>query len=89
MDTKDLYKMHAQPESASGEFAARYDEKIIRLPAVKAAVGLSGATIYRLIKLGDFPGQVKLGRHASGWLESSVQSWIRRKAGQLAINPKS
>ena len=57
-------------------------EKIIRLPAVVQTVGLSRATIYRLIQLGDFPGPIKLGRHASGWCESAIQSWIRQRAGR-------
>lgn len=62
------------------------DEKILRLPEVKAKVGLSTASIYRLIKEGDFPKQIKLGRHASGWLDSEVQSWIKKKAGGQAAN---
>lgn len=52
------------------------NDKIIRLPEVKTSVGLSTATIYRLIKAGDFPAPIKLGKHASGWLESAVQTWI-------------
>lgn len=55
---------------------------VIRLPAVKNTVGLSSATIYRLIKAGDFPPPIKLGRHASGWLLSAVQTWIRERAAQ-------
>lgn len=69
-------------KGASSTFSVPTNEKIIRLPAVKATVGLSRATIYRLIRLGDFPKPVKLGLHASGWLESSIQSWIRQRAGQ-------
>jgi len=69
-------------EGASSTFSVPTNEKIIRLPAVRATVGLSRATIYRLIRLGDFPKPVKLGLHASGWLESAIQSWIRQRAGQ-------
>lgn len=53
---------------------------IIRLPEVKAIVGLSTATIYRLIRAGDFPQQIKLGKNSTGWLESSIQSWVRKRA---------
>lgn len=59
-------------------------ERIIRLPEVKSTVGLSTTTIYRLIKAGEFPAQIKLGQHASGWRESEVQAWIRARAGQSA-----
>jgi prophage regulatory protein len=66
------------------------EKKIIRLPEVKSTVGLSTTTIYRLIKAGEFPAQIKLGQHASGWRESEVQAWIRARAGQPAndIQPK-
>lgn len=62
------------------------NDKIIRLPEVKATVSLSTATIYRLIKAGDFPAPIKLGKHASGWLESAVQTWIQKKAGREPAN---
>ena len=56
------------------------DGTIIRLPEVKAIVGLSTATIYRLIRAGDFPQQIKLGKNSTGWLASSSQSWVRKRA---------
>lgn len=59
------------------------NEKIIRLPQVVAAVGLKKSAIYKKIKLGEFPAPIKLGAHASGWLESDVQQWIRKTAGRL------
>lgn len=39
-------------------------------------VGLSAATIYRRIKAGEFPAQIKLGKHASGWLLSDISAWV-------------
>lgn len=68
--------------SAAAEGKLETTEKIIRMPAVVGTVGLSRATIYRLISLGDFPPPVKLGAHASGWLESAIQRWINQKAGR-------
>ncbi len=56
-------------------------DKIIRLPQVEESVGLKKSAIYKMIKVGEFPAPIKLGKHASGWLESSVQTWIRNKAG--------
>jgi prophage regulatory protein len=55
---------------------------IIRLPQVEESVGLKKSAIYKLIKAGDFPSQIKLGKRASGWLESAVQTWIQKKAGR-------
>lgn len=57
------------------------EKRIIRLPEVKSAVGLSAATIYRRIKAGEFPAQVKLGKHASGWTLSEIEDWIQKQAG--------
>ncbi|WP_106231275.1 helix-turn-helix transcriptional regulator [Halomonas ventosae] len=50
---------------------------IIRLPEVRAMVGLSIPTIYRQMKQGTFPKSVKLtpnGR-AVGWYRSEVEDW--------------
>jgi len=52
--------------------------RLIRLPQVKAMVGLGTTAIYDKIKKGEFPRQVKLGR-LSGWVESEVQDWICRQ----------
>ena len=50
--------------------------RIIRLREVISRVGLCRATIYNLIKKGDFPQQVNLGLNSVGWIESEVQTWI-------------
>lgn len=62
------------------------DDKIIRLPEVIGKVGLKKSAIYKMIKTGDFPAQIKLGKHASGWLDSDIQTWIRKKAGREPAN---
>lgn len=53
-------------------------DKIIRLPQVKALVGLGTTAIYENMKKGGFPKQIKMGS-ASGWLESEVQQWISER----------
>lgn len=63
-----------------------HNDKIIRLPDVLAAVGLKKSAIYKKIKAGEFPAPIKLGAHASGWLESDVQAWIRKQAGRESAN---
>jgi len=49
---------------------------IIRLPEVMQTVGLSRPTVYRMLKAGTFPQQIKLGTAAVGWLRSEVEHWI-------------
>lgn len=50
--------------------------RIIRLREVISRVGLCRATIYNLIKKGEFPHQVHLGLNSVGWVENEVQTWI-------------
>ena len=49
---------------------------IIRLPELLQIVGLSRPSIYRLVKLGEFPQQVKIGLSAVGWSRTEVEHWI-------------
>lgn len=51
-------------------------DRIIKLPEVKARVGLKTTAIYDKIKKGIFPKQVKQGR-SSGWYESEIQAYIK------------
>jgi prophage regulatory protein len=56
------------------------DNQIIKLPAVLKLSALSSATIYRLIKKGEFPKQLKLSERSTGWLLSEVEQWLDDKA---------
>lgn len=53
--------------------------RILRLPDVRKKTGLSRSTIYRLESLGQCPSRLKLGEHASGWIESEWDSWIAKR----------
>lgn len=65
-------------------------EQILRLPQVTDAVGLSRATIYRLISEQRFPQPVRLSSQAVGWLASEVEDWItsREPVGEPDVNPR-
>lgn len=52
------------------------DKKILRLPQVKARVGLGHTNIYNRIKAGTFPAPVSLGARAVGWLSTDIDEWI-------------
>ena len=47
---------------------------ILRLPAVKAASGLSRSTIYARIEQGLWPRPIKLGLRAVGWEAACVEA---------------
>ena len=53
--------------------------QIIKKPTVIKLSTLSSATIYRLIKQGKFPKQIKLSERSSGWLLSEVEQWLEEK----------
>lgn len=51
-------------------------DRLIRLRDVIARVGMSKATIYRKISLGEFPKPVGIGGQSVRWRESTVDGWI-------------
>jgi prophage regulatory protein len=52
-------------------------DKLLTLPEVRGVVGLSSATLYRMIERGDFPRPVKIGR-AARWPTSEVTAFIEK-----------
>ena len=53
--------------------------KAIKLAQVKELTAFSSATIYRLIKKGEFPRQLKLAERSSGWLLEDIYNWLEEK----------
>lgn len=51
-------------------------DKLIRLREVVSRVGMSKATIYRKIALGEFPRPVSVGGQSVRWRESALDEWI-------------
>ncbi len=51
--------------------------QILKLKEISSLTKLSSSTIYRLVQAGEFPKPIKLAAHASGWLESDIDDWIR------------
>lgn len=57
---------------------------IIRLPEVSRMIGLSRASIYRMVKQRTFPASVPLGESAVGWLRAEVVGWIAERVRKRA-----
>ena len=55
--------------------------RILRLPEVSRAVGLSRSSIYQKMDQGRFPNQVKLGGRAVGWRSEEVEEWMKNPYG--------
>ena len=51
------------------------DITFLKLPDVCKKTGLSRSTVYKLIKAGTFPKQIKLTEHSSAWIASEIQEW--------------
>lgn len=54
----------------------RADDRLIRLPEVKARVALSTATIYRKMDDGSFPRAVQIGANSVAWYERDIAAWL-------------
>ena len=53
--------------------------RAIKLPKVKEITSLSNATIYRLIKQGAFPKQIKLSKRTVVWNMDEIDNWLQEK----------
>ena len=55
---------------------SNYEHKVLRIPQVKSATGLSKSSIYSRIAEGAFPKQIPLGPRLVDYLETDIQNWI-------------
>jgi prophage regulatory protein len=54
-------------------------QRIYRRGDLTKITGYSVPYIYELINAGQFPKPIKLGERASGWLESEIAAWQRKR----------
>jgi prophage regulatory protein len=54
------------------------DSFLYKLVAVKAITSLSTATIYRMLKTGDFPKPVRIGPKIVRWRGCDLRNFINR-----------
>jgi len=57
-------------------------DRVVRMKELKKLLGLSNATIYRHIKLNQFPKPTKFFTNIVGWRLSVIEDWIREKEGK-------
>ncbi len=58
-----------------------FTERFLRLPEVQERTGFSRSFIYKSVNDKTFPSPRKVGGRASVWLESEVNTWMSRVAG--------
>lgn len=64
-------------EVASAALTEAYGLRLEPLKAVKIRIGLSEATVYRLLAAGQFPKAHRRVGKKSLWLSTDVDAWIR------------
>jgi prophage regulatory protein len=52
-------------------------DRILRIRSVLERTGLSRSTLYRKIRGGTFPKQVRIAERCAGWRESAVREWLQ------------
>ena len=58
-----------------------FTERFLRLLEVQERTGFSRSFIYKSVNDKTFPSPRKVGGRASVWLESEVNTWMSRVAG--------
>ena len=69
-----------------GNEAARMELKLMPIDTVCDTVGVSPATLYRLIAAGRFPAPVKIGVRAARWRSDEVRAHIERLSEARAVS---
>ena len=52
---------------------------ILRMKDVCSELGVSRASVYRLLQSGSFPKPLKLGKRAIGWERDHIQQWVKSR----------
>ena len=64
-------------QNSKGQPSTRLDEfRLIRLPEVLHACGISRSALYEMIARGDFPRPVRIGSRSVGWRLRDIRTWI-------------
>ena len=61
--------------------------RILRKPEVEKKTGLSGVTIWRKERRGDFPHRIRISDNAVGWNEAEIDAWLESRTRGMAPAP--
>lgn len=54
---------------------AQMQKTVLRMPDILALLGISKATLYRMVEEGRFPAPFKIGKRLNGWRLTDIQAW--------------
>ncbi|QMD26104.1 AlpA family phage regulatory protein [Citrobacter freundii] len=57
------------------------NDKMVDMAFITRFTGLTNKWFYKLIKDGEFPKPIKLGR-SSRWMQSEVETWVNERVAQ-------
>jgi len=57
------------------------NDQLVTMMFITQLTGLTDKWFYKLIKDGEFPKPIKLGR-SSRWLQSEVETWLQQRIAQ-------
>lgn len=60
-----------------------HKERLLRIEAVMARVGLGRSSIHKRVKEETFPAPHKFSRRYAAWTESSIDQWIQQQISDL------
>ncbi len=55
--------------------------RIFSMADLEARLGLSRATITRMVNVGEFPKPLKLGARRIGWRDTTIDEWLSSREG--------
>lgn len=66
------------------------NDKMVDMAFITRFTGLTDKWFYKLIKDGEFPKPIKLGR-SSRWMQSEVEAWVQQRISQSRkrLNPSN
>ena len=62
-------------------------ERLLTRPEIEARFQISRSTIYRLMRFGEFPVPVRIGRRAIRWLEPEIETWFSQRPKATGTGP--
>ena len=54
-------------------------KRVLKIKEVAEEISVSVPQVYKLVSLGRFPKQIKLGERGSGWLRTEVDAWLQSR----------
>lgn len=56
--------------------------KLLRKTELLEIVGVSDATLDRMVRAGRFPAPLRIGKRAVAWPEAEVREWLAERAAE-------